>query len=909
MGNKYERLSHERKQLQVDGLAPDWMSTASYQLLKGQEYLNTAETPHDMYTRIANRAAELTKFTIPSYMGYSTWKDAFMDITWKGWLSPSTPVLTNMGNDRGHPIACSGTYLGDSIASFYEARKEIAQLTQRGYGTSWCLDPVRSRGSKVSRGGTANGIMQPAAGVVQDMKDISQGTRRGNVGQYVNVLHPDFDELCDQIVADDDGWNIGWNITEDFKALFRTDADRADYIWKRILRAKMIKGKGYLLFLDKVNAARPQMYKDRGFYIRHSNLCVTGDTKLLTDNGYVPIETVAGTTQNIWDGKEWVETPIFQTSEAQSVVTVSLSNSVEIQATPYHRWQVKDGYKPKPLVKRTCELQPGDKLVKFDLEPIPHGTKELNLAYVNGFHTGDGTVYKNTNSARISLHDSKQSLLPRFSGFYNSSYAKDGRILNLMFKDGILKDKFFVPDCSYSVASRVKWLEGYLDADGTLTSNDGTESIQVVSIQKQFLRDVMLLLQELGIHSTISKANKSGYKLLPANDGTDTSKEFWTKSSNRLLIAGSELSKLLDLGYSASRVIPTKREYQREARQFVTVESVIDDGAVEATYCGTNSKNETLMLNGVQTLNCAEIALMSDKDHSFTCVLSSMNILKYDEWKDTYAVQIATVFLDAVIEDMLIKARAEKGFERVVAFTEKSRALGLGQLGQSSYFQSKLWEFGDFQSIQFNQMLTKHLDRESLAATKLMARELGEPEWLEGYGLRNSHRLAFPPTKSTAIIQGGISEGIAPVYANCYGQDTAGGTVFRINPILLPIMKERGMYNEEVMKRISESQGSVQGEDWLSDHEKAVFKTAYELNQETIILMGSHRQKIMNEGGGGQGQSLNIFITAEETEEEISRLHYVALMDPYLQSLYYIHSLNEESVNKVDKSTCSACEG
>ena len=578
MSNKYERLSHTRKQLQLDGLAPEWMSTASYQLLEGQQYLNTAETPKDMYTRIANRAAALTTFEIPSYLGYETWFEAFFDIMYKGWLSPSTPVLTNMGNDRGHPIACSGTYVGDSIASFYEARKEIAQLTQRGYGTSWGLDPVRPRGSKVSRGGTANGVMQPAAGIVQDMKDISQGTRRGNVGQYLNVLHPDFDEVADQIVADDDGWNIGWNLTNEYKELFRTDEDRADHIWKKMLRTKMIKGKGYMLFLDKINEARPKMYKDRGFFVRHSNLC-------------------------------------------------------------------------------------------------------------------------------------------------------------------------------------------------------------------------------------------------------------------------------------------------------------------------------------------AEIALMSDKDHSFTCVLSSMNVFKYEEWKDTYAVQIGTIFLDAVISDMLEKAKLEPGFERIISFTEKSRAIGLGQLGQSSYFQKQSWVYGDFQSIQFNQMLTKHLDRETLAASKLLAREVGEPEWLVGYGERFSHRLAFPPTKSTAVIQGGISEGINPVYANVYEQDTAGGSVFRINPVLLPLMKERGMYNEQVMKRISEAQGSVQGEDWLSPHEKEVFRTAYELNQETIILMGSHRQRIMNEGGGGQGQSLNLFITAEESEEEISRLHNIAFEDPYLQSLYYIHSLNEESTYKVDKSTCAACEG
>ena len=578
MSNKYERLSHMRKQLQADGLAPEWMSTASYQLLTGQDYLDTAETPKDMYLRIAKRAAELTEFDIPTYFGYDTWFEAFFDIMWKGWLSPSTPILTNMGNSRGHPIACSGTYLGDSIISFYEARKEIAQLTQRGYGTSWCLDPVRHRGSKISKGGEANGIMQPASGVVQDMKDISQGTRRGNVGQYLNPLHTDFDELCDQIIADDDGWNIGWNLTDEYNDLYRTDKDRADLIWKKMLKAKMVKGKGYFYFLDKVNRARPKMYVDRGFYVRHSNLC-------------------------------------------------------------------------------------------------------------------------------------------------------------------------------------------------------------------------------------------------------------------------------------------------------------------------------------------AEIALMSDKDHSFTCVLSSMNVAKYDEWKNTYAVQLATIFLDAVISDMLIKAKDEPGFERIIAFTEKSRAIGLGQLGQSTYFQMQSWPFGNFQSIQFNQMLMKHLDTESLIASKLLAKEVGEPEWMISYGERFSHRLALPPTKSTAIIQGGISEGIGPVYANVYGQDTAGGTVFRINPVLLPIMKDRGQYTEAVMERIAKAQGSVQGESWLTDHEKEVFRTAYEINQETILLMGSHRQRIMSAGGGGQGQSLNLYFTAEESEEEISRLHHLAYEDEHLQSLYYVHSLNEESTYKVDKSTCASCEG
>jgi ribonucleoside-diphosphate reductase alpha chain len=300
---------------------------------------------------------------------------------------------------------------------------------------------------------------------------------------------------------------------------------------------------------------------------------------------------------------------------------------------------------------------------------------------------------------------------------------------------------------------------------------------------------------------------------------------------------------------------------------------------------------------------------MSDKEHSFTCVLSSVNISKYDEWKDTYLFQLSTIFLDAVIEDMLIKAKQEKGFERVIAFTEKSRAQGLGVLGLSTYYQQKNWVYGDFQSIQFNQMFFKQMDEQTLKASQLMARELGEPEWMKGYGERCSHRMALPPTMSTAIIQGGVSQGIEPVFANVYEQDTAGGTVYRINPPLLKLMKERDVYNEETMTRIAEDQGSVQGEDWLTDHEKEVFKTAFELNQETILLMAAHRQKAMCATGGGQGQSLNLYFTADEPEEEIARIHDIAFRDPWIFGLYYVRTLNKAMKHNVDKSSCSACEG
>ena len=576
---KYEKLSHTRKKLQDEGLAPVWMSTAGYQLLSGKNYLNTAETPRVMYSRIAKRAAELTEVPLLPGMTYTSWYDAFFDVMYKGWLSPSTPVLTNMGNDRGHPIACSGTHLGDSIRSWYVARTEIAQLTQRGYGTSTNLTPVRPRGSAISKGGTANGIMQPAQGLVDDMKEISQGSsRRGNVGQYLDPLHEDFDEMCDQLVADNDTWNIGWNITDEFEELFNKDPKRADYIWKRMLKIKLVTGKGYFFFVDKANRSRPKMYKDMGFLIKFSNLC-------------------------------------------------------------------------------------------------------------------------------------------------------------------------------------------------------------------------------------------------------------------------------------------------------------------------------------------SEIQLFCDENHSFTCVLSSMVVARYEEWKNTQAIEIATVFLDAVISDMLIKAKSEVGFERIIAFTEKSRAIGLGQLGISTYYQQKSWIFGDIPSSIFNKQFTKELDDKSLATSKWLAEQAGEPEWLKGYGERFSHRLAFPPTKSTAEIVGGLSEGVEPVFANVFESDTAGGTVYRINPVFLKLMKARSMYNKDTMQRIAEDQGSVQAEDWLTDHEKAVFRTAFEISQYDILRMTGDRQRGMNATGGGQGQSTNLYFPADATEEHIAEVHHTAFIDEDIEGLYYVRTLNGATKIKIAPSICASCEG
>lgn len=298
---------------------------------------------------------------------------------------------------------------------------------------------------------------------------------------------------------------------------------------------------------------------------------------------------------------------------------------------------------------------------------------------------------------------------------------------------------------------------------------------------------------------------------------------------------------------------------------------------------------------------CSEVQLFSDNDHTFSCVLSSMNASLYDEWKDTDAAFIATCFLDCVNQDMIEIGKAVPGMEKVVRFAEKSRALGLGMLGFHTYLQEHSLPFESFEAHLKNVEIFKHLDSESLRASQWMAVQYGEPEWCKGYGVRNTHRVAIAPNLSSATICGSVSQGIEPIYKNAYVQNTAAGKVDRVNPTLLKIMKEKNVYTEETITDIIKNSGSVQHVTWLSDEEKEVFKTAFEINQHVIIKLASARQRYID-----QAQSINLFFSADESEEYISEVHKVAFKDPWIKSLYYIRS---ETGVQSSKGECTSCHG
>lgn len=300
---------------------------------------------------------------------------------------------------------------------------------------------------------------------------------------------------------------------------------------------------------------------------------------------------------------------------------------------------------------------------------------------------------------------------------------------------------------------------------------------------------------------------------------------------------------------------------------------------------------------------CSEVFLNSDSDHSFSCVLSSMNGTKFDEWKDTDAVFNAIVFLDCINEDLIQRGSKIPGLERVVRFAKKSRALGLGLLGFHSYLQQNMIPLEGLEARFANTKIFKHMKEEADRATKFLAGWLGEPEICKGYGTRNTHTIAIAPNTSSAFMAGGVSQGIEPIVANVYTQKLAKvGAVDRINPALLQILRDRNAYTEETMDLITYNKGSVQNLDILTDEEKDVFKTAYEVNQKVLIDLAEQRQQWIC-----QGQSLNLFFDANEDEQYIHEVHKHAFEQERLKSLYYVRTMAGISANKDD--ACLACEG
>ena len=310
-------------------------------------------------------------------------------------------------------------------------------------------------------------------------------------------------------------------------------------------------------------------------------------------------------------------------------------------------------------------------------------------------------------------------------------------------------------------------------------------------------------------------------------------------------------------------------------------------------------KNSGIRIRSSQL--CTEIALPSDEDHTFTCILSSMNLAHYDTLTDD-DIRWSVRFLDAVCSEFQTKATGMKFMEKAMRFTEKARALGLGTLGFHTYLQSKSIAFESGEAHMLNNQIYKRIWEVAVEASKELGEELGVPEWCIGTGQRNATLITIAPNMSSALLCGSVSQGVEPIVSNAYIQQSNSGDFVRYNPLFVQLAKDRGQHNEEMIRDIAINHaGSVQHLDWMTDEEKLVFRTAFEINQHAIIRLASARQRYID-----QAQSVNLFFSADEKESVIANVHKEFLLDSRLKSLYYLRS--ERGV-KASTGECVACEG
>ena len=348
-----------------------------------------------------------------------------------------------------------------------------------------------------------------------------------------------------------------------------------------------------------------------------------------------------------------------------------------------------------------------------------------------------------------------------------------------------------------------------------------------------------------------------------------------------------------------------------------------------------NKQNpEAYKKNGLKvfmTNICSEIALHTDESHSFVCCLSSLNLAKYDEWKDTDLIYTAIWFLDGVLEEFIQKAKNMRGFENSVRSAEKGRALGLGVLGWHTYLQQRGVSFEGLPAQFETRKIFSQIKIESERASRDLAKEYGEPLWCVGTEMRNTHLRAIAPTVSNSKLSGNISPGIEPWAANVFTEQTSKGTFIRKNPELERVLRKIGINNKETWDKILEDGGSVQGIDELEkwgflgnkltniqeipettiqskevDWVKNVYKTFKEINQLELIKQAGIRQQYID-----QAVSLNLAFPSQASPKWINQVHLEAWKEG-IKTLYYMRTesvLRGDIAARATDPDCVSCDG
>lgn len=564
----------------------------------------------------------------------------------EGAINAPTPNINNLGTPKRSYASCCVYKSNDELGSLAAGDHIATIMTAASAGIGGMI-MTRAKGDGVRKNTIRHGGKLPYYNAQASVVNANlQGGRGGAETMHYNALDPEIETLLrlrhpttvaskaerrldysfgfHPLLAEKAAKNEKWMLVsykvnpELWEAMYRADGSfeklyeeheksskRKKFIDARPLAKEFLTmqeetGRKYEHNTYQMNYHTP--FKDA---IYSSNLCVAPETKILTRQGYQEIGSLAYEQVDVWNGQEWSNVTVVKTGENRKLIKVVTKDGFELECTPEHKFYLSKRYSKKAVEVRAADLKPGDKLVKFNL-PVVEGNKILEHPYANGFYSGDGCMVGDTQ--RLYFYGEKKALKDRCGDIFHNFYEQDnhGRWYG---HTRLLKEKFFVPDCSYTVQSRLDWLAGLLDADGTVCVNGNTQSYQLGSVEPEFLKEVQMMLQTLGVKSKVTRNAKAGLRPMPANDGSGTNKLFMCKTSYRLLMGNDSLTKLQDLGLKTCRLKVTEHRPNRECSQFIKIAEVVDEGRYDDTYCFTEPKRHMGMFNGILTGQCQEIGL------------------------------------------------------------------------------------------------------------------------------------------------------------------------------------------------------------------------------------------------------------------------------------------------------------
>lgn len=592
-------------------------------------------------------------------------------------------------------------------------------------------------------------------------------------------------------------------------------------LFKTIMRSQLETGMPYLAFKDTINEANPG--KNEGM-ISQVNLCVAPETKVLTKRGYQTIVSLAGQYVDIWNGSEFSTVLIRKTGENQKLIRVKLSNNTHIDCTPYHSFYVADIGRTSGVYRATTpirkvqasDLREGDTLIKFDL-PVIDGQKEMDYAYTHGFFCGDG--HKDKELSFITLCDSKQELIPHFaianktSGRYRKDEGspsicanRDGRKTKIRIPSGIAH-KFFVPVEDYSLQSKLDWLAGLLDADGTVSlSETGLSSFTIGSVNLDFLQDVRLMLQTLGVDTKIVFA--SARKQHTIKGAPCSVQDFY-----HISISANAVFHLSKIGLKTNRLKWEIQEPTKKCSKYIKVVSVEDNGRIDDSYCFSEPKRHLGMFNGILTGQCTEsFSNVKPNELSHVCNLVSLNLANLQDSEMPEACQTAVRLLDNTIE-LTSPPIAESENHN-----NRYRTIGVGAMGLADWLAKRHLTYENLGKISgLFEEIGYHCTHASMELAKerspypafsgsewskglligskpvswFQENAQDKPRWqelsenIQRYGIRNSHITAIAPNTSSALVQG-CTASILPVYGRFFYDKGSKGAV----PIAPPFIND-----------------------------------------------------------------------------------------------------------------------